>query len=76
MRRVKIIIWLKRSIKIVVFFILCFWGVKLLNYGYVREDDWSRIMLHHFYEDNGEIDNLYLGSSHVFFHLIRKYLII
>ena len=74
MRRVKIIIWLKRSIKIVVFFILCFWGVKLLNYGYVREDDWSRIMLHHFYEDNGEIDNLYLGSSHVFFSLNPKIL--
>lgn len=26
---------------------------------------WDRILWHHFYEDAGKIDNIYLGSSHV-----------
>ena len=39
---------------------------KLLNYIYVVDDSWSRILWHNFYEDDGEIDNIYLGSSHVY----------
>lgn len=46
--------------------LLIFVGIlEVLNYMYVETDDWNRIVLHNFYEDNGKIDNLYLGSSHV-----------
>ncbi len=39
-----------------------------LNYIYVSPEDfeWERVLWHNFYEDKGKIDNLYLGSSHVF----------
>lgn len=39
---------------------------SMLNYMYVQEADWERILWHNFYEDKGKIDNLYLGSSHVY----------
>ncbi len=45
------------------------WGIThALNYMYVNveSDAWERILWHHFYEDKGKIDNIYLGSSHVF----------
>ena len=43
--------------------IVCF-----LNYIYVEpiDSEWERILWHHYYEDRGKIDNLYLGSSHVY----------
>lgn len=39
-----------------------------LNYLYadVETERWYRILWHNFYEDRGKIDNLYLGSSHVY----------
>lgn len=44
--------------------------VKGLNYLYVPEKEdsviWGRILWHNFYEDQGKIDNLFLGSSHVY----------
>lgn len=40
--------------------------VHILDYVNVAEDAWYRILWHHFYEDEGKIDNLYLGSSHVY----------
>lgn len=47
--------------------ILIFEGiVHLLNQMYVEEGEWHRILWHHFYEDVGKIDNVYLGSSHVY----------
>lgn len=66
MRKADITIWLERSIKMGILGVLFLVGVKALNYGYAEGDNWSRIMLHHFYEDSGKIDNLYLGSSHVY----------
>lgn len=30
---------------------------------------WYKILWHHYYEDEGKIDNLYLGSSHVFYDI-------
>lgn len=48
--------------------LLIFIGIShVLDKMYVDEyaTDWCRIMWHHFYEDEGKIDNLYLGSSHV-----------
>ena len=39
----------------------------MLNYMYVEDDiTWERTLWHYFYEDTGRIDNLYLGSSHVY----------
>lgn len=47
--------------------ILIFEGiVHLLNQMYAEEDEWYRILWHYFYEDAGKIDNVYLGSSHVY----------
>ena len=54
--------------------IMCFLGAviifcgisELLNYMYDRENEWARIMWHYFYEDKGKIDNVIIGSSHVF----------
>lgn len=43
--------------------------VCLLNYAYVQEYDWERILWHNYYEDEGKIDYLYLGSSHVYCNL-------
>lgn len=39
---------------------------EIFNYLYVEDDYWTRILWHHFYEDQGMIDNIYLGSSHVY----------
>lgn len=36
-----------------------------LNYIYVPDSEWERIVMHYFYEDEGKIDNILLGSSHV-----------
>lgn len=43
--------------------------VNVLNFMYVDNVDevnMKRILWHNFYEDKGKIDNLYLGSSHVY----------
>lgn len=46
---------------------LLFQGMgELLNVMYVSEGGRNRNLWHQFYEDEGEIDNLFLGSSHVF----------
>lgn len=52
--------------------LLVFGGMThLLNLMYVKDDAdiWDRILWHHFYEDQGKIDNIYIGSSHVFFDI-------
>lgn len=41
----------------------------ILDSMYVTRNRWTRIVWHHFYEDVGKIDNLYLGSSHVFYSI-------
>lgn len=54
-----------------------FYGlVQVLNYMYVNSDDsrTQRLVLHDFYEDKGRIENLYLGSSHVFSDIEPMYL--
>lgn len=40
--------------------------VHTLNYMYATDDIWTRILWHYFYEDKDRIDNIYLGSSHVY----------
>ena len=37
-----------------------------LNYIYASDSVWERILWHNFYKDDGKIDNIYLGSSHVY----------
>lgn len=47
-------------------FILVFaLAVKTLNFLYAADDNWSRKMFHSFYEQK-QIDNVYIGSSHVY----------
>lgn len=50
--------------------ILIFTGIVYgLNHLYVKADGsyvWYRILWHSYYENRGKIDNLYLGSSHVY----------
>lgn len=47
--------------------IVIFCGItRILNYMYFTDNDWERILWHNFYEDNGKIENIYLGSSHVY----------
>lgn len=51
--------------------VITFMGIVCgLNYLYVetteREMIWSRVLWHNYYEDRGKIDNIYLGSSHVY----------
>ena len=58
--------YLKRIIGIMGALIIFFEISDMLNYMYVEDYNWGRILWHHFYEDNGSIDNIYLGSSHVY----------
>lgn len=49
--------------------LLVFWGIcSALNYMYAASEDsrWERVCWHNFYQDNGKIEQLYLGSSHVY----------
>lgn len=55
----------------IAFFLL---GVKILNYLYWQEDEWSRILWHNYYKQTENIDYVYLGSSHVFCDLNPKIL--
>lgn len=52
--------------------LLVFGGIThLLNLMYVKDDadTWDRILWHDFYEEQGKIDNIYIGSSHVFYNI-------
>lgn len=59
----------KNAAKISAGLILFIGLTQLFNRMYVEEDAQNRILWHNFYEDQGKIDNLYLGSSHVYFDL-------
>lgn len=54
-------------------FVFCF-IVNRLDYIYANDSEWERNLWHYFYEDKGKIDNLYLGSSHVY-HDINPFLL-
>lgn len=60
---------IKRMAGIVAGILIFCVGVNVLNYIYVPASEWEDFLWHNFYEDKGKIDNLYLGSSHVFFDL-------
>lgn len=52
-----------------IFLIICNVLNYIYNSGYQEGENWERILWHNFYEDRGKIENLYLGSSHVYFDL-------
>lgn len=58
--------WVKRIAGTVAGFFIFILIVRELNYMYVSGDEWERILMHNFYEDEGKIEYLYLGSSHVY----------
>lgn len=63
--------WLRSffsHIKILVLFAVVVIAVtEIMNYLYVDDTtEFARCMMHEFYEDDTNIDRLYLGSSHVF----------
>lgn len=59
--------WAKRMAGIIAGILIFSIAVRVFNYMYVACDaEWNRILWHSFYEDKGKIDNLYLGSSHVY----------
>ncbi len=58
--------YLKRIIGMIAVFAVFMAITHKLGYLYTWEDQWYRILWHNFYEDEGKIDNLYLGSSHVY----------
>lgn len=59
--------YLKRGIGILAAFFIFVGISSILNYMYAaRDSDWERNLWHYFYENKGEINNLYLGSSHVY----------
>lgn len=62
--------WVKRIAGIIAGIFIFTFIVCVLNYMYVGgTDEEERILWHSFYEDEGKIDNLYLGSSHVYFDI-------
>lgn len=50
--------------------LMIFGGIAhALDQMFVSGDERARISWHYFYEDAGNIDNIYLGSSHVFYDI-------
>ncbi len=62
----KFVIIFRRAMS--VFIIVClFYGiVNVLNYMYFQEEDWQHILWHSFYSQEDNIDNIFIGSSHVY----------
>lgn len=59
--------FISRFKKILLFGVMVLAVIKIMNYLYVDDtDDFTRTMMHAFYEEEENIDRLYLGSSHVF----------
>lgn len=56
----------KRLVFVILSVLLLHGMYRLLMYNYYQEDAWSRIMFHHLYESDQNIDNVYIGSSHVY----------
>lgn len=60
-------LFILHSKKIFLFLAVIIGITALMNYLYVDDtDDFSRYMLHDFYEQEENIDRIYIGSSHVF----------
>lgn len=55
-----------RLISILVCIGLFFGTIKVLNFMYVQNYSWERNNWHYFYTEEKNIDNLFVGSSHVY----------
>lgn len=58
--------YIKRVMKIAVLIFFIYLINSLLNYLYFKEDLWSKILWHNYYCEEQNIDNLLLGSSHIY----------
>lgn len=58
--------FLLRGISIFTCIGIFFGGIKTLNYMYNRNFAWERNTWHHLYSEEENIDNLFVGSSHVY----------
>lgn len=63
--------YIKRIVGIIAALVVFVIIVHMLDYMYVNSADsaWERILWHHFYDECDQIDNLYLGSSHVLYDI-------
>lgn len=61
--------WFRRIARIMARVLIFCVVLSGLNYIYVDVPPWERILWHNFYESEGKIDNLYLGSSHVYYDI-------
>lgn len=59
-------LYLKRVLGIVGACVLFLSGCRVFNFLYAEDNERARIMWHNFYEQDENIDYIYLGSSHVF----------
>ncbi|MBD5501923.1 MAG: hypothetical protein HDR10_12140, partial [Lachnospiraceae bacterium] len=58
--------WVKRVCKIAAGFILVAVLVHWLNFLYSDPYEWGRVLWHDYYEQEENIDSLFIGSSHVY----------
>ncbi len=70
---------IKNLLEIILVLGICFLLGKLLNYIYVKDcfgvgASWEKAMLHDYYQQEENIDCLFLGSSHVFYDIIPEIL--
>lgn len=60
-------LFISRFKKILLFLFIVMALIRIMNYLYVDDtDEFTRTMMHAFYDEKTNIDRLYLGSSHVF----------
>ncbi len=63
----KVRLFISHFKKIVLFMVVVTAVIVSMNYLYVDDtDEFARYMLHEFYEEEENIDRLYIGTSHVF----------
>lgn len=56
----------KRILSVVLAVVLFACGCSALNYMYVQPDVWQHLMWHSYYSNKENIDNIFIGSSHVY----------
>lgn len=67
LKMVNYVKYIKRAAGIIAGFIIFAGMTQMLNAMFVDDSaEWNRVLWHDFYEDQGKIDHLYLGSSNVF----------
>lgn len=70
---INVSLYVKRFTEVVLTIILCIGIMKVLNYIYVNDcSSWERTIMKELAAQEGHIDFLYLGSSHVFTSIIPE----